>query len=67
MGQMFCWIFVVNGIDIKQLDLKPFKILEFLFANPFKKCIFKHLISNKCIIMSFIKENEYHMKKEKIL
>jgi hypothetical protein len=57
----------VNGIDIKQLDLKPFKILEFLFANPFKKCIFKHLISNKCIIMSFIKENEYHMKKEKIL
>jgi hypothetical protein len=46
----------VNGIDIKQLNFKPFRILEFLFGNPFKKFVLKDLINNKCITMSFLKK-----------
>ncbi len=31
---------VMNGIDIHQLKSKPFRILEFLVENLFKKCVF---------------------------
>jgi hypothetical protein len=51
--KFFVEFFCGEWNDIKQLNLRPFKILKILFANPFKKCIFKHLINNKCIIMSF--------------
>jgi hypothetical protein len=64
----FVEFFVVNGIDIEQLNLKPFRILEFFFANPSKKCNLKHLISNTGIIMSFKNQkNQYHMKEKEIL
>jgi hypothetical protein len=33
--------FVVNDIDIHQLNLRPFKSF-FLVENPFKKCVFLH-------------------------
>ncbi len=32
--------FVVNDINIHQLNLKPFKSLKVLVENPFKKCVF---------------------------
>jgi hypothetical protein len=41
---------VVNDIDVHQLNLKPFKSLQFLIESPFKKCVFLHFLSNKCII-----------------
>jgi len=44
---------VVNDIDVHQLNLKPFRSLKFLVENPFKKCVFLHFLSNKCIVNSF--------------
>jgi hypothetical protein len=41
--------FAVNGIDIHKLNLGPFRILELLVENPFKKCVSLHLFNNKCI------------------
>jgi hypothetical protein len=43
----------VNNIDIHQLNLGPIRILEFLVEKLFKKCVLKHLFSNKCRIMFF--------------
>jgi hypothetical protein len=33
---------LVNDIDVHQLNLRPFKSLQFLVENPFKKCVFLH-------------------------
>jgi hypothetical protein len=44
---------VVNDIDVHQLNLKPFRSLKNLLENPFKKCVFLHFLSNKCIINSY--------------
>jgi hypothetical protein len=35
----------MNGIDIHQLKSKPFRILEFLVENIFKKYVFKYLFN----------------------
>jgi len=43
---------VVSNIDVHQLNLKPFRSLQVLVENPFKKCVFLHFVSNKCIINS---------------
>jgi hypothetical protein len=51
--ECFVNFFVINGIDIHQLKSKPFRILEFLAKNLFKKCGFLYLFSNKCIIIIF--------------
>jgi hypothetical protein len=57
---------VVSDIDVHQLNLRPFRSLPFLAENPFKKCIFLHFLSNKCIINSYFWEKP-NGKKEKIL
>jgi hypothetical protein len=44
---------VVIDIDVHQLNLRPLRSLQFLAENPFKKCVFLHFLSNKCIINSF--------------
>jgi hypothetical protein len=44
--------FVVNDIELHQLNLGPFRSLNFLIENPFKKCVFFALLSNKWIIYS---------------
>jgi hypothetical protein len=31
---------VVNDIDVHQLNLRPFRSLQFLVENPFNKCVF---------------------------
>jgi hypothetical protein len=46
-------LLVVNDIDVHQLNLRPFRSLQFLVENPFKKCVFLHFLNNKCIINSF--------------
>jgi len=46
----------MNDINMYPLNLKKIKILEFLVENPFKKCVFLHFYSNKCIIMSSFQE-----------
>ncbi len=46
MGGIF---FTVNDIDIHQLNLGPFKILELLVENPLKN-VFLNLFINKCIV-----------------
>jgi hypothetical protein len=45
--------FVVSGIDVHQLNLKPFRSLQFLVENPFKKCVFFALLKQNCIINFF--------------
>jgi len=45
--------FVVNDIDIHQLNLGPFKSLKSLVENPFKKCISLHFLNNNCIVNFF--------------
>jgi hypothetical protein len=41
-GVLVMNFFVVNDIDIHQLNLKPFKSLKSLIENPFKKCVSLH-------------------------
>jgi hypothetical protein len=41
---------VASDIDVHQLNLRSFKSFQFLFENPFKKCVFLHFLNNKCII-----------------
>jgi hypothetical protein len=43
---------VVSNIDVYQLNAKPFRNLQVLVENPFKKCVFLYFMSNKCIINS---------------
>ncbi len=59
--------FVVNGIDIHQLNLGPFRNKNLLDEIPFKKCVSWHLFTNKCIINKNERKNHYHIKKEEIL
>jgi hypothetical protein len=47
---------VVRDIDVHQLNLRPFINLQFLAENPFKKRVFLHFLSNKCIIDSYLWE-----------
>jgi hypothetical protein len=62
----FVMIFlVVNDIDVHQLNLRPFRSLQFLVENPFEKCVILHFLSNKCII--FFNFREKNLKNEKIL
>ncbi len=42
--------FVVNDIDIHQLNLGPFNFFLKMVENPFTKCVFWPLLSNKCMI-----------------
>jgi hypothetical protein len=41
-SKLLLWVnfFVMDGMDIHQLSLKPFKILEFLAENPSKNVCF---------------------------
>ncbi len=55
-GNFYWFFFVMNGIDIHQLDLGLFKILEFSIENPFKKCVFSHLFNNECTIKRIMKK-----------
>jgi len=48
--EFFVDYFAMDDMDIHQLSLKPFRILEFFVENPFKKCVFLHLFTNKYII-----------------
>jgi hypothetical protein len=64
---LLIFFFVVNDIDIHQLNLGPIRILEFLVEKLFKKYVLKHLFSNKCIIYIFLGRKNYHMKKEETL
>jgi hypothetical protein len=59
---------VVSDIDVHQLNLRPFRSSQFLVENPFKKCVFLHLLNNNRIINScFWGKNHYLKKKENIL
>jgi len=51
--ECFVNFFVMNDIDIHQLNIGPFIILKCLVKNPFKKCVFLYFFCNKCIMMSF--------------
>jgi hypothetical protein len=50
LGEFFKMVY---DIDIHQLNLKKFRNLNFLDKIPFNKCVFLHLFSNECIIISF--------------
>jgi hypothetical protein len=56
--------FVVNNIDIHQLNLKPFRSLKSLVENPFKKCVSLHLLSNECIINFYFWGKNHNLKKK---
>jgi hypothetical protein len=58
---------MVYDIDIHKLNLGQFKNLKFLDEISFKKCVFLHLFSNECIIISFFKKKPQPYKKEEIL
>jgi hypothetical protein len=45
--------FMVYDIDIHQLNIGKFKNFNFVDENPFLKCVFLHLFSNECIIISY--------------
>jgi hypothetical protein len=50
MSGVLLWsFFVVNDIDIHQLNLGPIKIFNLLVENLFKKNVFLHFLSNKNI------------------
>jgi hypothetical protein len=55
---------VVNDIDIHQLNLRPFKNLQFLVENTFKECGFLHFLSNKCITSFFFGGGDHYFKKK---
>jgi hypothetical protein len=38
--EFFVEFLMVDGIDIHQLNVAPFRILEFFVETPFKKCMF---------------------------
>jgi hypothetical protein len=57
---------VVRDIDVHQLKLRPFRNLQFLVENSFKKCVFSHFLSNKCIINSYLWEKTITLRKKKI-
>jgi hypothetical protein len=59
--------FVVNDIDIHQLNLKPFRSLKSLVENIFKKIVFLHFLNNKCIINSYFWKKKSLKKKKEIL
>jgi hypothetical protein len=47
------WIFfMVYDIDIHQLNIGNFRNLKFLDEISLKKCVFLHLFSSECIIIS---------------
>ncbi len=48
--------FMVFDIDIHQLNLRNFRNYKILDEISFKKCVFLHLFSNECIIISFFRE-----------
>ncbi len=50
-------LFVVNDIDIHQLDLGPSRILIFLVENSLKDFFF-HFFSNKSKIINVFKERK---------
>jgi len=41
-------------IDIHELNLGPFRDLNFLNEISFKKCVFFAFLNNKCIIIFFL-------------
>jgi hypothetical protein len=53
----------VNDIDIHQLNLGPFKILERMVENPLKNVFFLHLFINKCIICFLFKKKPLSYEK----
>jgi hypothetical protein len=52
LGDLF---FIVHDIDIHQLNLGQFRNIEIFNEISFKKCVFLHLFSNECIIISYFK------------
>jgi hypothetical protein len=45
--------FVVNDFNIHALNVRPFRSLELLVENPFKKCDFFAFLNKKGIINFF--------------
>jgi hypothetical protein len=57
---------MVNDIDIHQLNLgKCRKNIYILDEIPFKKCVFKNLFSNECIIIFYFKEKPTTISKKR--
>jgi len=52
------WNFLMlYDIDLHQLNLGPFKTLKLVDEIWFQKCVFLHLFTNTCIIISSLKKN----------
>jgi hypothetical protein len=58
---------MVYDIDIHELNLGPFRDLNFLNENFIQKMVFFAFLNNKCLIISFIKKIYYHVKEEEVL
>jgi hypothetical protein len=56
---------MIYDIDIHQINIGKFRNLKFLNEIPFKKCIFLHLFSKECIIMSYFKEKTTTISKRR--
>jgi hypothetical protein len=54
-------------IDIHQLNLEQFRNLNFLDEISFKKCVFLHLFSNECIILSFFRKKPLPYQRGRLL
>ncbi len=53
---MWVSFFMVYDIDIHLWNLEPCRNLKFLNEIPFKKCVFLHLFSNKCVVIYISKK-----------
>jgi hypothetical protein len=51
--EFFGEFFMMYDIDIHQLNIRQFRNLKFLDEISLKKCVFLHMSSNECIIISF--------------
>jgi hypothetical protein len=56
---------VVNDIDAHQLNLRPYRSLQNLVENSFKKCVFVHFLNNKWIMNSYFWEKTITLRKRK--
>ncbi len=50
--------FMVYNIDIHELNLGPFRYLNFLDEISFKKCVFSTFLNNKCIIIYIFRKKK---------
>jgi hypothetical protein len=57
--------FVVNDFNIHALNVGPFRSLELLVENPFKKCDFFAFLNKKGIINFFFWEKMITLRKKR--